>query len=222
MGTACFRACLQACLPVCFAAAIVFAQSTACAAQPQAPASPAHAAATRAVDAALGLRIRYPSDYQARSTGSDVFLTGVAAAATRPQPQYQDVDATVDRALNGRLMAQDGAFLIHLHIGSGSFSAANRRAQIFRKDPAGLVITFGRFNNPPAQAIARGKWHGYESVITCSTYDEETGFHAAAGQCYWALISDGKRYVLLDTQPLSASEEKTARHLLRSLAAENQ
>lgn len=44
--------------------------------------------------------------------------------------------------------------------------------------------------------------------------DKETCFHAAGGDCLWALISDGKRYVVADTQGILGEDEDTMKSFM--------
>jgi len=39
-------------------------------------------------------------------------------------------------------------------------------------------------------------------------------FHAAGGECLWALVSDGKRYVVADTQEVVGNDKDTEKSLL--------
>jgi hypothetical protein len=34
-------------------------------------------------------------------------------------------------------------------------------------------------------------WAGMKAVIACAIDDPETGFHPVAGECLWAVLSDG-------------------------------
>jgi predicted chitinase len=45
-------------------------------------------------------------------------------------------------------------------------------------------------------------WHGIQAKIDCGIEDPQTGFHAAAGDCYWAVTTNGKRSLIIDTQGL--------------------
>ncbi|MBY4723388.1 MULTISPECIES: hypothetical protein [Burkholderia] len=39
--------------------------------------------------------------------------------------------------------------------------------------------------------------------------DPETGFHAAGGDCYWAVLSNGKRAVVANTQGIVGTDDAT-------------
>ena len=40
---------------------------------------------------------------------------------------------------------------------------------------------------------------GLRAVITCGISDPETGFHAAGGECLYAVVSDGQRSVVISS-----------------------
>lgn len=40
---------------------------------------------------------------------------------------------------------------------------------------------------------------GLRAVITCGISDPDTGFHAAGGECLWAVVSDGTQSVVISS-----------------------
>jgi hypothetical protein len=127
------------------------------------------------------------------------------------------VNPQIYRALNGRATSQDDGYLIHIVVGQGDFTSANQKHAIFKQDTQGYRVAFGRFNNPPAEKIQSIQWSGYGSNILCSTEDEKTGFHAAGGICFWGLISNSQRYIMVDTAALTPDQEKERQAIVRSL-----
>ncbi|MFZ2727302.1 MAG: hypothetical protein WAX77_13695 [Methylococcaceae bacterium] len=106
-------------------------------------------------------------------------------------------------------------YLIHFEIGAGDLKQAITNTAIFtEKSPNQWVASIGRFENPPAETIKAHNWTGLKTVITCGIEDKETGVHAAGGECLWALISDGKHYLLADTQGIVGLDENTLKTLL--------
>jgi hypothetical protein len=55
-------------------------------------------------------------------------------------------------------------------------------------------------------------WTGRPTgTISCGVSDPETGFHAAGGDCFWAVMSNGKRAVVVDTEGLLGNDPATMR-----------
>lgn len=117
--------------------------------------------------------------------------------------------------IQGFLMPDGTNYLIHFELGNGDFDQAAKETEIFEERKKGeWAAIIGRFENPVAEKIAGAGWNGLKTRITCGTSDEETGFHAAAGECLWALISDGKHYLAADTQGLVGLDEDTLKTLM--------
>lgn len=53
-------------------------------------------------------------------------------------------------------------------------------------------------------------WKGLKATIACGISDS-LGFHAGAGDCFWAAMSDGKRSVVADTQGIVGTDADTMR-----------
>ena len=70
----------------------------------------------------------------------------------------------------------------------------------FQRDAEGrLMTTYGRFEPVPVERFEVNGKPGMTAVITCGISDSETGFHAAAGECLWAVVSDGTRSVVVSS-----------------------
>lgn len=162
-----------------------------------------------------GVRLSYPDSYEAWIEGSELFIRQNSSAP--PRGREPSPDPRADRALNGRNLSHDGRYLLHLSLAMGDFALANSRHRIFGKSSQGLRVAFGRFENSTASRLELNGWKGYESTIICSTLDEETGFHAAGGSCYWGLVSDGFRYAVVDSQPLNPQTAQIVRGVMKSL-----
>jgi hypothetical protein len=61
----------------------------------------------------------------------------------------------------------------------------------------------------PVQRFAGEGWTGMKAVFTCGVSDEN-GFHAAGGECLWAVVGDGRRAVVVSTDGLSSTAEAEA------------
>ena len=71
--------------------------------------------------------------------------------------------------------------------------------------------TYGRFEPVTVQRFTGEGWTGMRATITCGISDE-SGFHAGAGECLWAVLSDGARSAVVTTDgllPIDAEVERT-------------
>lgn len=105
-------------------------------------------------------------------------------------------------------------YYINFEIREGNLDDAIENSDIFeKKDDGTYSARIGRaaFDDeiPSVDFISGKGWKGIETTVTCGISDEETGFHAAGGQCYWALISDGERFVIADTQGVIGTDGNT-------------
>ena len=164
----------------------------------------------------LGVRLSYPDSCEAWIKGGELFIRLKSSSSVETK-RVPPLEPKADRAINGRILSQDGHYLLHLSLGLGDFQLANIKHQIFEKSSDVMRVAFGRFQNPRAEKLEFNGWKGYASTIVCSTFDEETGFHAAGGLCFWALVSDNSRYVVLDSMALSPQEEQMVRGIMKSL-----
>ena len=62
----------------------------------------------------------------------------------------------------------------------------------------------GRGTPQAVERFSGAGWRGMRATITCGISDPETGFHAAGGECYWAVLSNGKRAAVANTRVSSA------------------
>jgi uncharacterized protein len=73
--------------------------------------------------------------------------------------------------------------------------------------------TFGRFKPVQVDRFSGRGWTGMEAVVICGTEDKETGFHAAGGECLWAVLSNGRRSILATTDGYEEPDKRTAEML---------
>ncbi|WP_169741243.1 lysozyme inhibitor LprI family protein [Andreprevotia chitinilytica] len=85
-------------------------------------------------------------------------------------------------------------------------------------DKAGFELQNGKWmttNGPgepqEVERFSGNGWKGMRATISCGVSDPETGYHAAGGECYWAVLSDGKRSVVADTQGIIGNDADTMR-----------
>lgn len=84
----------------------------------------------------------------------------------------------------------------------------------FEKNAQGvLMTTWGRFEPVPVERFAARGGPGLKAVVTCGIDDAETGFHAAGGECLWAVVGDGTRAVVATTQGVIGLDADTMQTL---------
>lgn len=103
----------------------------------------------------------------------------------------------------------------------GALEPVARESAGFTEDPdkpGQWITTFGPGRSTVERFDGPG-WKGMQATIACGISDKETGFHAAAGDCYWAVLSNGVRAVVIDTEGLLGTDDDTMRsvHSLRFL-----
>jgi hypothetical protein len=90
--------------------------------------------------------------------------------------------------------------LVRIQMFTGSLEAVAAAEAGFERDAEGrLMTTYGRFESVPVEAFAVNGKSGLRAVVTCGISDPETGFHAAAGECLWAVVSDGAQSVVISS-----------------------
>ena len=87
---------------------------------------------------------------------------------------------------------------IQMHTGPLETVAAAEAG--FVRDAEGrLMTTYGRFEPVAVEPFEVNGHAGLRAVVACGISDPETGFHAAAGECLWAVVSDGTRSVVISS-----------------------
>lgn len=90
--------------------------------------------------------------------------------------------------------------LATIQVHAGTLEAVAAEEGGFVRDAEGrLMTTHGRFEPVAVEAFEVNGKPGLRAVITCGISDPETGFHAAAGECLWAVVSDGARSVVVSS-----------------------
>lgn len=87
---------------------------------------------------------------------------------------------------------------VQVHAGSLETVAAEE-AGFVRNAEGQLMTTYGRFEPVAVEAFEVNGESGLRAVVTCGISDPETGFHAAAGECLWAVVSDGTQSVVISS-----------------------
>lgn len=89
-------------------------------------------------------------------------------------------------------------FTIQVHAGPLETVAA-AEAGFVRDDGGRLMSTYGRFEPVAVEPFEVNGKSGLRAVVTCGISDPETGFHAGAGECLWAVVSDGAQSVVISS-----------------------
>lgn len=108
---------------------------------------------------------------------------------------------------------QDGQTVtfVGLQAFDGPLEQVAREQAGFKPEADGQwVTTYGRFEPVEVQRITGSGWTGMRAVVTCGISDEETGFHAAGGECLWQVISNGQRSILITTDGTRSLDDQTA------------
>jgi len=101
-------------------------------------------------------------------------------------------------------------YLIEFKVVSGPLEAvAKSEAGFEPQDDGTWMTTFGPGSSKVERFSGPG-WTGMRATVTCGI-DDANGFHAAAGECFWAVISDGRRSVVADTQGIVGTDAATRR-----------
>ena len=102
-------------------------------------------------------------------------------------------------------------YLIAFEVFDGALEQVAVEKAVFDKNEKGW-IAHGRSGVHPVEAMAGPGWQGIKAVVDCGVSDSQ-GFHAAAGECLWAVLSDGRRSVVVDTQGLAGNDEASMRSI---------
>ncbi len=90
--------------------------------------------------------------------------------------------------------------LFTVQVFAGPLEAVAAAEGGFERNAEGrLMTTFGRFESVPVEAFEVNGRSGLRATITCGMSDPETGFHAAGGECLWAVVSDGAQSVVISS-----------------------
>ena len=102
--------------------------------------------------------------------------------------------------------------LLTVQVHAGALETVAAEEAGFVRDAAGrLMTTYGRFESVAVEPFEVNGKSGLRAVVACGISDPETGFHAGAGECLWAVVSDGAQSVVISSSGfgngLDAAEE---------------
>jgi hypothetical protein len=148
------------------------------------------------VNLMLGIEFRHPENLDVYQQGNDLFL-----AERLPQPKewrFLDRDL-VSKLMSGKRAVEPESYVIHIRVQKGSFDEINKKEKVLSDQNGIMMGDLGRFGLMKAMPIAARGWKGYETKVFCSVFDPKTGPHAAGGDCYWAIGSNGVESFVVDT-----------------------
>jgi len=115
-------------------------------------------------------------------------------------------------ALVATQMPTGSEYLLAFEVFEGDLSQVAANQAIFFQQNGGWMAN-GRNGQYPAQYLAGEGWQGIYAVVDCGVSDAEGFFHAAAGECYWAALSNGIRSVVIDSQGLVGNDLDSRRSI---------
>lgn len=166
-----------------------------------APAEPAAATA----EASAPVTAQIPADWRTVSDSALGIIFAIAPGRrTGPCPE------SAEGAADCVALFEGDTHLISFQTHAGTLAAVAAAEAGFERNGEGvLMTTYGRFQPVPVETFAGPGWTGQKAVVTCGISDEETGFHAAGGECLSVVISDGRRAVVANTQGINGLDPDT-------------
>lgn len=174
---------------------------TACGASEQTAARAAASATTTvASPAAAGDRTVFSDP------GLGIAFDHASARRTGPCPDGEEAGCVA--------LFEGDKHVISLQLKDGAVGAVAAAEAGFERNADGvLMTTYGRFAPVPVEPFSGPGWTGLRARVICGVSDEETGFHAAGGECLGAVIGDGERAVVASTQGILGLDDDTMRTL---------
>ncbi|MCL6262827.1 lysozyme inhibitor LprI family protein [Craterilacuibacter sp. RT1T] len=99
----------------------------------------------------------------------------------------------------------DPAPSLSAEVFSGAWENIATQQAVFERTAQGWVA-HGRNGSYPAHALHGKGWQGLLAVVDCGISDSQ-GFHGAAGECLWAVVGNGRRAVVFDSQGLGGNDD---------------
>ena len=144
----------------------------------------------------LGIEFIYPKNLVVYQQGNDLFL---GESSSRPKEwRFLDRDL-VSKLMSGKRTVEPESYVLHIRVRKGSFDEINMNEKAFSPQNGVMMGDLGRFGLMKAKPIVASGWKGYETQVICSVFDPKTGPHAAGGDCYWAIGSNGEEGFVVDT-----------------------
>lgn len=120
--------------------------------------------------------------------------------------------AIVDKPQN----MYDSDYVIAFNVVKGGLEENATNEALFEETDGKWMTTAGPGVPQEVQTFSGNNWTGMKAVQTCGISDKETGFHAAGGECFWAVISNGHASVVAHTQGIIGNDPETF-HIIETL-----
>lgn len=144
----------------------------------------------------LGIEFGFPNDLDVYQQGNDLFL--VVRSSQQKKWQFLDRDL-VSKLMSGKRAVEPESYVLHIRVQKGIFDEVNKNEKVFAHHNGVVKGDLGRFGLMKAKPISAFGWNGYETQVICTVFDPKTGPHAAGGDCYWAIGSNGETTFVSDT-----------------------
>ncbi len=99
--------------------------------------------------------------------------------------------------------------LIEIKVGTGDLAKAVTDSAIFDLQDGKWMAVAGPGMPAEADHFQGAGWTGIHATISCGISDKATGFHAAGGDCFWAVLSNGKRSATVGSDGTSSNDANT-------------
>jgi uncharacterized protein len=113
-------------------------------------------------------------------------------------------------ALVGKPMPHS-EYLIAFEVFDGDLETIAAEKAVFEKHD-NVWIAKGRSGEHAVAPLEGPGWHGLTSTVDCGISDRQ-GFHAGAGECLWAVLSNGRRSAVVDTQGMVGNDAASMRSI---------
>lgn len=130
----------------------------------------------------------------------------MANRRVQPCPDIYDREQCV--MIRGRFGGRPDEQLMTFQAFDGPLEQVAENEAGFEPRDGGWFTTYGRSQPKAVERFQGPGWTGMQATITCGISDE-TGFHAAGGECYWGVVSDGRRSILITTDGLAGLDGAT-------------
>ncbi|AYQ41211.1 PF07007 family protein [Burkholderia aenigmatica] len=112
-------------------------------------------------------------------------------------------------AIVGRNMTYSTDLIAFKIVDGALEPVAEKEAGFEKRDDGKWVTSYGSGIAQEVEQISGAGWRGMQATIMCRINDPKTGFYSAAGECYWAVLSNGKRAVVATTQGFVGTDDAT-------------
>lgn len=113
-------------------------------------------------------------------------------------------------ALIGKPMP-NSEYLVAFEVFEGDLETIAAEQAVFEKHDSAWIAK-GRSGEHAVVPLEEHGWQGLKATVDCGVSDRQ-GFHAAAGECLWVVLSNGRRSVVVDTQGIVGNDAASMRSI---------